>query len=86
MQSHFSSLTDGATLRTIGMPDMRQLRIPLPPIDEQRAIVRVASSVRRWEADLRQELDRQISLLREHRDSMITHAVIQGIDGLPGVT
>jgi type I restriction enzyme S subunit len=85
MQSHFSSLTDGATLRTIGMPDLRQLRVPLAPKDEQRAIVEEAALVRARETALRSELDAQISLLREHRQALITHAVTRGIDGLPGV-
>lgn len=85
MQPHFSSLTDGATLRTIGMPDMRQLRVPLPPRDEQQAIIGQAAEIRDWEAATRSELERQIALLQEHRQALISHAVTQGIDGLPGV-
>jgi hypothetical protein len=39
MQEELERLTMGATLRTIGMPEVRQLVTPVPPKSEQRAIV-----------------------------------------------
>lgn len=44
MQAHFDSLTAGATLRTIGMPDMKELVVPLPSVNEQREIIRSVRS------------------------------------------
>lgn len=82
MQPYFNSLTDGATLRTIGMADMRNLYVPVPPIDEQRAIVEAAASIREREAVLATEVDHQIRLLREHRQALITAAVTGGLDAL----
>jgi type I restriction enzyme, S subunit len=46
MHDHFESLTDGATLKTIGMPDVNEFRIPLPPVDEQDKIVESAAALR----------------------------------------
>ena len=85
MQPHFDSLTDGATLRTIGMPDLRQLIVPIPPVDEQLQIVTAAESVRTRERKAQCEVDNQIALLRQRRQALITHAVTHGIEGLPGV-
>lgn len=39
MQQYFNSLTNGATIATIGMPDVNQFAVPVPPIGEQSAIV-----------------------------------------------
>jgi type I restriction enzyme S subunit len=65
----------GSTHRTIYMPEIKSIVVPVPEIDEQRAIV----------ADLREELERidrireeinaQIALLREHRQALITVTV-----------
>lgn len=85
MQSYFASLTDGATLRTIGLPDMRDLVVPVPPVEEQRAIVDRAAEVRRHEAAVIVEVDRQLELLLEHRQALITAAVSGGLDTLQGV-
>ena len=75
MQDYFDSLTDGATLRTIGMPDVRALTIPLPPLAEQREIVSEAEAVRVAAQKLTEELSVQIDLLHERRQALITAAV-----------
>lgn len=82
MQAHFDSLTDGATLRTIGMADMRNLYVPVPPIDEQRAIVEEAAGIRQREAVLATEVETQMGLLHEHRQALVTAAVTGGLDAL----
>jgi type I restriction enzyme S subunit len=75
MQSHFNSLTDGATLRTIGMPDLRALTIPLPPVEEQEQIVEAAAEARSEAQELYEELEQQMALLRERRKVVIADAV-----------
>lgn len=75
MQHHFQSLTDGATLRTIGMPDINDLRVPVPPVCEQHRIVAEAEETRKTGEELRTALAAQIDLLRERRRSLITAAV-----------
>jgi type I restriction enzyme S subunit len=85
MQQHFNSLTDGATLRTIGMSDMRDLVVSLPPLEEQRAIVDAAERTRAHETAVVNEIDHQLQLLREHRQALITAAVTAGLDALDQV-
>lgn len=75
MQTHFASLTDGATLRTIGMPDIGELVVPLPPLDQQDLIVEQAEEVRKRAAKTTELLDKQVSLLQERRRALITAAV-----------
>jgi type I restriction enzyme S subunit len=84
MQAHLASLTDGATLRTIGMPDIKQLVVPVPPIDEQDTIVEVAERVRTSMDRAIDRLKRQIVLLQERRRALIT-AAITGQVPIPGV-
>lgn len=84
MQNHFDSLTDGATLRTIGMPDVRNFAIPLPPIKEQVEIVGEAEKERRFAGQIASNLDRQLGLLEERRRTLITAAVTGEME-VPGV-
>ncbi|MGH9962701.1 MAG: restriction endonuclease subunit S, partial [Pyrinomonadaceae bacterium] len=78
-------LAMGSTHRTIYMPDIRSIRIPLPPVGEQDRIVDVA-----WceftKIDQAVTLsERQIALLHERREALITAAVTGEID-VPGVS
>lgn len=70
-------LATGSTRMTIYMPEIQGIRVPLPPIDEQRAICeRVRDDVRRCFAAT-DALQRQIDLLVEHRQALI-NSVVQG--------
>lgn len=75
MQDHFDSLTDGATLLTIGMPDVKEFVVPLPPLFEQGTIVQEAEAVRNRASTIRMSLLSQIELLRERRQALIAAAV-----------
>jgi type I restriction enzyme S subunit len=81
MQPYFDTLTEGSTIRTIGMPELRAFKIPLPPLPEQDEIVEHAARVRGSSVALQDELEQQVALLREHRRSLITSAVT----GVPDV-
>ena len=83
MQSHFDSVTSGATLRTIGMPDVKQLVVPVPPLDEQHEIVAEAEEARTSAHRGIGLLQRQIELLQERRQALITAAVTGQLD-IPG--
>lgn len=77
-------LAQGSTHKTIYMPDIKSIRVPLPPVDEQRAIV-----VRTWDGLRRidrtvERLEQQVELLREHRQALITAAVTGELE-IPGV-
>lgn len=59
--------------------------VPLPPLEEQDELL-VTIDEELTQLDLIEtELARQVSLLRERRQALITHAVTHGIEGLPGV-
>jgi type I restriction enzyme S subunit len=84
VQRHLQSLTDGATLRTIGMPDIKELVIPLPPVEVQDSIVIKASIVREAVERTVDRLHTQLALLVVHRQALITAAVAGELE-IPGV-
>ena len=80
MSGELERLTAGATLKTIGMDDVKKLAIPLPPLEEQRCIVALARS---WNAEgvkLQRCARMSADLLREYRSSLILAAVTGQLD------
>jgi type I restriction enzyme S subunit len=72
-------LAMGSTHKTIYMPDLQGLRIPLPPMAEQQQIVssiHASNAVTDAAIDV---IDRQLALLAERRQALITAAVAGGI-------
>lgn len=80
MQQDFERLTMGATLRTIGMPDVGKFVTPLPPVEEQDTIIdyveRQTASIDALMGKLREHVAR----LREFRTALIAAAVTGQID------
>lgn len=80
MTQELDRLTTGATVKTIGMPDVRTLVTPLPPIEEQRGIidwiVRQTAQVDALTAGAQSAVD----LLLERRTALISAAVTGQID------
>lgn len=75
MQPVFDQLAFGSTHRTIYQTDAAELRICVPPITEQRAIVAyIAAETARLDA-LRAAAERTLALLRGRRAALITAAV-----------
>jgi type I restriction enzyme, S subunit len=73
-------LAMGSTHKTIYVPDLQNLRIPLPPMVEQRSIVR---SIRAMNAVIDsgvESIDRQLALLAERRQALVTATVTGQID------
>jgi type I restriction enzyme S subunit len=73
-------LAMGSTHKTIYVPDLQMLRIPLPSLDDQRRIVK---RIRKQNAEidhLSDTVGRQNSLLVERRQALITAAVTGQID------
>lgn len=73
-------LAIGSTHKTIYMPDIESIRVPVPPITEQDRIV---NAVREQLVAIDRFSDtvwRQIRLLRERREALITAAVTGEID------
>lgn len=68
-------LAMGSTHRTIYFPDIESIRIPLPPGGEQKRMLDLADAQLRPLEPLECAIDRQIALLRERRQAIITAAV-----------
>lgn len=73
-------LAMGSTHKTIYMPDIEGIRVPLPPREVQAQVVdNVWGRLRPIDAVL-DAIHRQIDLLREHRQALITAAVMGQLD------
>ena len=80
MTGELDRLTTGATLKTIGMPEVRTLVTPVPSLLEQRAIIDwVENQAKRLDA-LTDTAERAIELLQERRTALISAAVTGQID------
>lgn len=80
MAGELERLTAGATLKTIGMPDVRTLTIAMPPLSEQHAIVAHARSVAEGIDALTADVIEALRLLQERRAALISAAVTGKID------
>ncbi len=78
-------LAQGSTHKTIYMPDIETIRIPLPALREQKAIVEAVWRSLHKIDKMTSLLGRQIQLLLEHRQALIT-AAVTGEIGMPGTT
>lgn len=74
----------GSTHKTIYMPDLESLTVPLPSVAVQDRIVRqVWAELARIDRS-RRALSQQVSLLQERRQALIT-AAVTGQMAIPGV-
>jgi type I restriction enzyme S subunit len=79
-QDLLGRLAMGSTHKTIYMPDIQALRVPLPTVAEQDAIVDAVWSRLRRIHQLIDSLERQAGFLAERRQALITAAVTGEID------
>jgi type I restriction enzyme S subunit len=68
-------LAMGSTHKTIYMPDIESIRVPIPPLKEQDRLVAGASSEQRMLNEASTRLARQIQLLHERRRVLVSAAV-----------
>jgi len=80
MEEELGRFTFGATLKTIGMPDVRKLTTTVPPLTEQAEVVAEVSSKRGLISRLISEGEHGIALLQERRSALISAAVTGKID------
>ena len=80
MSQELERLTMGATVRTIGMPDVKSLTTPIPPVSEQEEIVRYVLQSRSQIDELVAKIRDAINRLKEMRASLISAAVTGKID------
>jgi type I restriction enzyme, S subunit len=80
MKPFLDVFTFGATIKTIGMPDVGKLVTPVPPMAEQILILDFLGQELKVFDTLIAEADRAITLLRERRAALISAAVTGKID------
>lgn len=80
MKPYLDSYTFGATIKTIGMADVKKLVTTVPPVQEQEEIVAFIESEITKLNTLAAEAERVIALLKERRSALITAAVTGKID------
>ena len=80
MKQELDRLTMGATVKTIGMPDIYELAIPLPPVNEQKRILDFVDGNIEGIDSAVEKVVSSISLLQEYRSSLITAAVSGQVD------
>ncbi len=73
-------MVTGATIKGINIGDLRRLAIRMPPPEMQRGIGHELGALSAAYARLSQTIHRQISLLRERREALITAAVSGRVD------
>ncbi|HEU5407675.1 MAG TPA: restriction endonuclease subunit S [Nitrospira sp.] len=80
-------LAMGSTHKTIYMPDIRSIQIPLPSVEEQDQIIKEAWCHLARIDKVTVRLEHQIKLLQEHRQALITAAVTGELEisGRPSV-
>ena len=79
-QDLLERLAMGSTHKTIYMPDLESIRIPIPPLAEQDEIVESVWRRLRRTDRITDTLTAQIELLRERRQALITAAVTGAIE------
>ncbi|MBZ0173511.1 MAG: restriction endonuclease subunit S, partial [Phycisphaerales bacterium] len=80
MTHELNRITEGATVKTIGMTDVKLLATPVPPIEEQKAIVAFIERERRAVDVLIDMAQAAVARLTEYREGIISAAVTGKID------
>ena len=80
MQPDFERLKYGSTHSTIYMPDINAIRIALPPLNEQEAIVTKVASKTLQIDSLIAKANESVELMKERRSALISAAVTGKID------
>ncbi len=80
MKQELSRLMIGSTHKTIYMPDIEAFRMPLPPVEQQKEIIKYVGSETQRIDTVIAKTQRSIDLLKERRAAFITAAVTGQID------
>jgi type I restriction enzyme S subunit len=74
------SLSSGGGQPNLSQEDLKQLRLPTPPLDEQEKIARFLDYKTKQIDDLIAKKETLIEKLEEKRTALISHAVTKGLD------
>lgn len=80
MEEELERFTFGATLKTIGMPDVKRLTGAFPPLEEQARIVEHVFSAREYLSASIKKSEEMLEILAERRTALISAAVTGKID------
>ncbi|MBV8841522.1 MAG: restriction endonuclease subunit S [Bryobacterales bacterium] len=80
MKPEFERLTMGSTHQTIYLPDVQQLKTPVPSPEEQREIVQIIRRKKQAAQKILASAREQKHLLREYRSALISAAVTGQLD------
>ncbi len=80
MDQELNRLTMGATISTVGMEDIKKLKMPLPPKEEQEEIVEYLNEKLRRFEDSIEKIQESSEYLKEYRTALITETVTGQID------
>lgn len=75
MKGELLRLTNGSTIGTIGLADVKSIRLALPPVSEQTEIVANAFYQKEYIDGVAGTVERSIEGLAEYRSALITSAV-----------
>jgi type I restriction enzyme S subunit len=75
MKQEFKRLVMGSTHKTIYMPDVERISVPLPPLAEQDAVIGALDNEMREMDELGDLLQRQSALLDERRSVLILNTI-----------
>jgi type I restriction enzyme S subunit len=76
----YGAYITGSTRDKLTQAEMNDIRLPATPVEDQHRIVEQLEISFRMLEDVRNRLTRQVSLLREHRQALITAAVTGQLD------
>ncbi len=80
MEKEFERYTFGATIKTIGMDNIRELKSTFPPVEEQRNLINWAfNKIEKIKSSI-DKVEDMLSLLQERRTALISAAVTGKID------
>jgi type I restriction enzyme S subunit len=82
MKGELLRLTNGATIGTIGLGDVKELSITQPAISEQKAIIDKVFSAKKRNESTQLMVSKSIEKLEELRAALITAAVNGRVEGL----
>ncbi|QDV57066.1 restriction endonuclease subunit S [Rosistilla oblonga] len=80
MEAELERFTFGATLKTIGMPDVNRLTGAFPPLQEQADIVKHVFSTKEKLSASIEKAEKLLDILEERRTALISAAVTGKID------
>lgn len=76
MRDEFRRITGGSTHQTIYWPDVERLTIPLPPLEEQEAIVAFLNAERARIASLIRAEKRVLELVADRAEALVSSAIL----------